>query len=107
ERAALFAADLGLEKLAYVTGLFHDLGKYNPDFQRRLDGAKIQVDHSTAGARLLLDLTGGVDRVMAELVAYAILGHHAGLPDRKTSDHSCFAERIRRFQNRLDPCWQQ
>jgi len=107
ERAALFAADLGLEKLAYVTGLFHDLGKYNPDFQRRLDGAKIQVDHSTAGARLLLDLTGGVDRVMAELVAYAILGHHAGLPDRKTSDHSCFAERIRRFQNRLDSCWQK
>jgi CRISPR-associated helicase Cas3/CRISPR-associated endonuclease Cas3-HD len=107
ERAAQFAAGSGLEKLAYLAGLFHDLGKYNPDFQRRLEGAKIQVDHSTAGARLLLDLTKGVDRVMAELVAYAILGHHAGLPDRKTSDHSCFAERIRRFQNRLDPCWQE
>src|SRR5690606_15568168 len=65
------------------------------------------VDHSTAGARLLLDVATGVDRLMAELAAYAILGHHAGLPDKKTPDASSFQERIKRFQNELDPCWKE
>ena len=36
--AAAFAAPLGLERLAFMTGLFHDLGKYDPQSQRRLEG---------------------------------------------------------------------
>lgn len=107
ERAAGFAALFGLEKIAYIAALFHDLGKYSSEFQRRLEGANIRVDHSTAGAKMILDRATGVDRFMAELAAYAILGHHAGLPDRKTSEASCFTERIRRFEDRLDPCWQE
>lgn len=107
ERAAGFAALFGLEKIAYIAALFHDLGKYSSEFQRRLEGANIRVDHSTAGAKMILDRATGVDRFMAELAAYAILGHHAGLPDRKTSEVSCFTERIRRFEDRLDPCWQE
>ncbi|WP_155942331.1 hypothetical protein [Rhodomicrobium vannielii] len=35
-------------------GLLHDLGKYHPDFQRRLEGSDIRVEHSIAGAALLL-----------------------------------------------------
>ena len=50
--AAAFAKFLGLEKAAFVAGLFHDLGKYALDFQRRLEGLDIRVDHSTAGAAL-------------------------------------------------------
>jgi CRISPR-associated endonuclease/helicase Cas3 len=107
--AAAFAAPLGLERLAYTTALFHDLGKYDPQFQRRLEGAKIRVDHSTAGAFVLRDLAKGLDpysRIVVELAAYVILGHHAGLPDKKTADPSCYQARIDNFQDaRLDPVW--
>nr|CAD6438110.1 CRISPR-associated endonuclease Cas3'' [Rhizobium sp. Q54] len=44
ELAAQMAAPLGLEKAAFLAGLFHDLGKYAPAFQRRLEGAEIRVD---------------------------------------------------------------
>src|SRR5690606_29622574 len=54
--AAELAEHLGLEKAAYTAGLFHDLGKYNPDFQLRLEGQNIRVDHSTAGAAVLTKL---------------------------------------------------
>ncbi|MGQ3213408.1 MAG: hypothetical protein ACT6T2_20130 [Shinella sp.] len=41
------AEPLGLEKAACLAGLFHDLGKYTADFQKRLTGADVRVDHST------------------------------------------------------------
>lgn len=107
--AAAFAAPFGLERLAFATALFHDLGKYDPRFQERLTGKNIRVDHSTAGAVVLRDLTKGLDRdgrLMAEVAAYAILGHHAGLPDRKTAEPSCYDRRMKGFEDgRLDPVW--
>jgi CRISPR-associated endonuclease/helicase Cas3 len=106
--ATEFAAPFGLERLAFITGLFHDLGKYDPQFQRRLEGVNIRVDHSTAGAAVLRDLAKGSDtyhRLMTEIAAYAILGHHAGLPDKNTSEASCFVLREKAFENRLDPVW--
>lgn len=83
--AAERASTFGLERAAYLAGLLHDLGKYTPAFQRRLEGATKPVDHSTAGAAVALELVKGAgqqDRLVAQLVAYAILGHHAGLPNR-------------------------
>lgn len=106
--AATFAAPFGLERLAFATALFHDLGKYDPRFQDRLTGENIRVDHSTAGAVVLRELAKGLDpysRIMAELAAYAVLGHHAGLPDRKTESPSCFNRRIDGFVDRLDSIW--
>ncbi len=103
--AAEFARPSGLDKAAYVAGLFHDLGKYDPAFQRRLEGEKIHVDHSTAGAAMLRTLARGADAEMAELVMYAILGHHAGLPDKHNEFGHCFDRRIEAFRNRLDPVW--
>ncbi|ODT20265.1 MAG: CRISPR-associated protein Cas3 [Kaistia sp. SCN 65-12] len=106
--ASRFAAPLGLERLAFVTALFHDLGKYDPRFQERLTGKDIRVDHSTAGAVVLRDLVKGrgtYDRIAMELAAYAVLGHHAGLPDRKTERSSCFNRRIEGFADTLDPVW--
>lgn len=100
------AERLGLAPAAYIAGLFHDLGKYSPAFQRRLDGDPTPVDHSTAGAQAVRDLVSGLDgrnRAMAQLVSYCILGHHAGLPDRIGSTSS-FDERMERAVA-VDPVW--
>ncbi|MCP8894544.1 CRISPR-associated helicase Cas3' [Shinella daejeonensis] len=102
-RAADRAGIFGLERAAAVTGLFHDLGKYNPPFQRRLEGAAEPVDHSTAGAQVVCDLAKPGDAAMAQLIAYCILGHHAGLPDRLDGPGT-FDHRMKRPQA-VDAAW--
>ena len=74
-----FASDFSAGDFAYASGILHDLGKYSEDFQRRLEGKGIRVDHSTAGAieatRLFKD-----DQCAAGLMfAYLVAGHHGGL----------------------------
>lgn len=101
DRAHLF----GLERAAFVSGLFHDLGKYNPPFQRRLEGAKEPVDHSTAGAQVLRDLAKGGDAFMAQIIGYCILGHHAGLPDRLDGPGT-FDHRMK-LPLAIDPVWME
>ena len=92
--AALFASPCGYERAARLAGLLHDLGKYNPKFQQRLDGDAIRVEHSIAGAALVLALAKNPrEKAMAELIAHAIAGHHAGLPDR-IGDASSLNERV-------------
>ncbi len=103
-RAAQMASAFGCEHAAYAAGLFHDLGKYNPAFQRRLEGAKSPVDHSTAGAVILPLLTKGMNRGIAELIAYVIAGHHAGLPDM-INESGSLSERVGKFNNELDLAW--
>ena len=77
-----------------------------PDFQLRLDGNLISVEHSIAGAALVLTLAKAPrDKVMAELIAHAIAGHHAGLPDR-IGGASSLSERLQRADlDRLAPVW--
>lgn len=77
ELAGKLASKFGAEKLGYMAGLLHDIGKYSPEFQRRLEGAKNQVDHSTAGAIEVL----GLHKVFGVLLAYVMAGHHSGLQD--------------------------
>ena len=102
------ASPFGLGQAAYVAGLFHDLGKYTEAFQQRLTGADVRVDHSTAGAVAMLgDLTKGRDKGVAELIAYGIAGHHAGLPDRLNAQPSCLNRRIETALPPLDPVWRQ
>lgn len=101
--AAGFGEMLGLGNAAAIAGLFHDLGKYTETFQLRLEGASITVDHSTAGAKLLIDLTQGRDRAIAELIAYGIAGHHAGLPDKL--GEASLSDRLSRFAGSVDPSW--
>ncbi|UKL14248.1 CRISPR-associated helicase Cas3' [Dissulfurimicrobium hydrothermale] len=79
--ACKFGADANVAELAYIAGLIHDLGKYSAEFQKRLEGGP-RVNHSTAGAKELRALlTGKPQEIFAQLLAYPIMGHHAGLPD--------------------------
>lgn len=105
--AADRAQQLGLAQSAFVAGLYHDLGKYDPAFQRKLMGEQNRVDHSTAGAAVLLDQAPPAEKIPREMIAYAILGHHAGLPDCNTSDASSMRRRIESHKDVLDPIWRQ
>jgi CRISPR-associated endonuclease/helicase Cas3 len=105
--AATRGAKFGAGKPAALAGLMHDLGKYAAAFQRRLAGAAEKVDHSTAGAQEVRRLAvGGGDRGVAELIAYAIAGHHAGLPDG-IGGESSLSDRLKRIVKPLDPVWRQ
>jgi CRISPR-associated endonuclease/helicase Cas3 len=73
-----FASNFGYDLVANQIGLLHDLGKYSMDFQRRIRGSNILVDHSTAGAQFAFTSN---DREVGLIMAYCIAGHHAGLPD--------------------------
>ncbi|WP_117193997.1 CRISPR-associated helicase Cas3' [Rhizobium terrae] len=108
ELAAKMAASFGLEKAAFLAGLFHDLGKYTAAFQKRLDGGP-SPDHATAGAVILPERVAGQDRMIADLIAYCIAGHHAGLPDRLNETPACLDRRIERFRGEpsgLEPIWE-
>ena len=76
DRAAAFLERSGCGDLARMAGMLHDLGKYTPEFQRRLSGDPSQVKHSTAGAQLASERYG--DKV-GRVLAFCIAGHHAGL----------------------------
>ena len=81
-------AKFGTDKAAGLAGLLHDLGKYTEAFQKRLHGGPA-VDHATAGAKMVNTLAEtAMDRAMAQLIAYAIAGHHTGLPDMHSNTGS-------------------
>lgn len=76
-RCGEFAARFDAEPWGRICGLLHDLGKFSQEFQTRLEGGH-RVDHATAGARKVVEVfKPGFGR----LLAYAVAGHHSGLPD--------------------------
>ena len=98
-------AVLGLGEAAGLAGRLHDLGKYDPNFDRVLCGESVRVDHSTAGGRVLLDPCSGCPKPVAEALAYAILGHHAGLPEKSGPENSTLEWRIESPAAALAPEW--
>ncbi len=76
------ASFFGASELARLAGLLHDLGKYTDEFQRRISGDDIRVDHATRGAILAVERYGA----LGLLLAYAIAGHHAGLANGRDGD---------------------
>lgn len=77
-KAERFAAAFDCGDIGYLCGLMHDIGKYSDEFQRRiLDPEHVRkVDHSTAGARELRELSP--DYIP---LAMTVAGHHSGLMD--------------------------
>ncbi len=106
--AKSFGQALGLGEAAAQAALLHDLGKYSETFQRRLEGSGERVDHSTAGAWLVWNEPTGATLCWRQLIAYAIAGHHAGLPDRtgEAGIGTSLEERICRFDpDALEAVW--
>jgi CRISPR-associated endonuclease/helicase Cas3 len=64
---------------AALCGILHDIGKYQPSFQLKLEGKNISVEHSVCGAKEISKLTK--NKAISVLFGYIIAGHHSGLPD--------------------------
>jgi CRISPR-associated endonuclease/helicase Cas3 len=102
-KASGMAAEFGCSGWGYITGLWHDLGKYSNDFQNyirnandidaHLENSKIgRVDHSTAGAIYSIEIFG----ILGRILSYQIAGHHAGLPDYEadTTGNKALSQRL-------------
>lgn len=82
DRAAEFAGSFGYKNWGRALGLLHDAGKVNPAFQRRLHGAGERVDHGAPGAREALSrYRSQLGDTNGRLLAFAIAGHHGGMPN--------------------------
>lgn len=104
-----FGTKLGLSRMAGLAGLLHDMGKLSKKFQDYIQEAmdnpdqppkRGDVDHATAGGRLLYDLYGHKDtpqikRLLVEIVGNVIVSHHSYLHDYLDPQlHSPYAKRI-------------
>ncbi|MFS0554841.1 CRISPR-associated helicase Cas3' [Brevibacillus sp. 179-C9.3 HS] len=94
---SMHAAEVfGAGYLGYLVGILHDIGKYSSEFQKRIRGANIRVDHSTAGAKWIVQSEvirkylgeTKFDHWMARLLAHIIAGHHGGLQNYGTMDEA-------------------
>ncbi len=96
KEAKTFAETFDAGELAYVAGLFHDIGKAGAPFQDYLQNAykfpnlvQKKVDHSSAGALLARALYEETyDDLIASQskgseLAWVIAAHHAGLANRE------------------------
>lgn len=99
-----------LDKVSYLAGLLHDMGKFKEEYQNYLlehKGRKGTVIHSFAGAKYILDTfrkehdgDKGDDEkdITAEIIAYAIGAHHGMFDLQNSSGTNGFAHR-REAQN--------
>lgn len=83
ELTAKFASTFAAEEWGRLAGLWHDVGKYQEKFQRRIRGERIQVPHAGIGAAFAWSLNPGD----ALPLAFAIAGHHTGLSNWEDSQN--------------------
>ena len=86
ENTAKLSASFAIKSLieiAYNIGLLHDIGKYQPSFQKRINGIDIRCPHALCGA-IEVKLAGIQGRLSIPACRYCIAGHHTGLQDYGT-----------------------
>lgn len=96
--ARCFAEPFGLGDEAELAGLLHDLGKYSVRFQGRLSDNTIHgVNHWSIGAAVALERR-------CWQAAFAIEGHHTGMPAFLENDPEtgleCLRERLLKVRSR-------
>ncbi len=90
----------GSKVWAEAAGLWHDIGKYSEEFQKRIgregeaqsESRAGRVDHSTAGAQHAVESLGEIGKP----IAYAIAGHHSGLANWFDTTESHLKGRLKR-----------
>jgi CRISPR-associated endonuclease/helicase Cas3 len=95
--AGLFSSFFKAREWGHLAGLWHDLGKYKPEFQDRLRGSGQAVEHAGIGAALAS--SKDKDKARGLPLAFVIAGHHAGLAD--LSSTAAAPGRPRPLQERL------
>lgn len=114
-RAQEYAKVFRAGNLAYLLGVWHDLGKYNPEFQEYLreaqkaenEGRKLGrkgPPHASWGAVLLQQRLGNHPQV--DTFTLPVLGHHAGLDDageggQKISSEPNIANRLKLMERAI------
>jgi CRISPR-associated endonuclease/helicase Cas3 len=100
ELTRTFAESYNAVDWGYLAGLWHDIGKYSDEFQRKLrDSADAHIEqtsrvqHAIVGAQQSFDKW---DKGEGKLLAYVIAGHHTGLPDGASNDDSSLTKRLQK-----------
>lgn len=106
ELAAECLAAISMDRIAFLAGLLHDLGKYETAFQEYLlkasNNEKVRrgsVRHTFQGCRYILtnfhklDVSDYSD-ITAEIIAYAIGAHHGLFDCIDEKQRSGFAHRV-------------
>lgn len=89
ELAAQFAAPFGASDEARLAGLLHDLGKYSARFQARLRDPRIHgINHWSMG-------TLAAAEAKQLTAAFAIEGHHTGMPAFADNDAETTLEALK------------
>lgn len=96
--AAKFTAPFGAEREACLAGLLHDLGKYSARFQQRLRDPSIHgINHWSMGT------LAAISRKQIS-AAFAIEGHHTGMPAFLENDADTGLEALKsRWANLQNP----
>lgn len=94
ELTEVIGAKIGIKHIAGLAGMLHDVGKYTEDFKEYIQAViftpdnapkRGSVDHSTAGGKMLYNLTAENKDphliCLVEVVGNVIISHHSYLHD--------------------------
>lgn len=77
--SANFTSRFRAKDWGQFVGLMHDIGKYRPEFQQRLEDTSIQAPHAAPGAAVF-----AANKILLP-AAFAVAGHHVGLANLQDS----------------------